>query len=418
MLKTQNFYVRSTIFVVLSLAGATITYLLYPILARIFSLQEFGDFVAIVGISNQALGILLAFSILSIGLVKQYGETEATNKTQVIQKVLLWLFLVLSALTVLVSPLLKDLLNIQHVSYFFILSLIMILAVPSNIWVGYLQGHKEQIRVGIFSLSTAILKIVLAVILAMYFGVSGGLWGVFIGSFFGLLVVYYLPGKSVPKLNTLFKSLSVSDKVFIRTNSAYILQAVFVVGSIVFLQNYDLLRTKILFSPDVAGIYGGVSVLSNALYYVTFLLIWILLPEFSIDNPLNNRRILRTAYRLIIALSFIVVVLIFAFGNTILPLLLGNDFSNQKNVLVVASLYQISLVSVALYSFYLLILRKRGSVMLASSVLLSCAFMPLPFTDSPYAVILSLWLSIILGVLVFIFFSKWQHRSLSKDASN
>src|SRR3990167_2790100 len=110
MKKSQNFYVRSLLFVTLSLTGAFISYVLYPILARIFNLREFGDYVTIVGLSNQVLGILLAFSVISIALVKQYGETEASNKAQVIQKVLLWLFLGLSAVVLIFSPFLQHLL--------------------------------------------------------------------------------------------------------------------------------------------------------------------------------------------------------------------------------------------------------------------------------------------------------------------
>lgn len=410
MRKFQNFYVRSLLFVALSLTGAVITYVLYPVLARIFNLQEFGDYVTIIGISNQVMGILLAFSVISLALVKQYGEAEANNKAQIIQKVLLWLFLGLSALILIFSPFLQHLLKIQHVVSFFILSLIMLLSVPSNIWVGFLQGHKEQIRVGISTVCTAVLKFICVVVLAARYGVSGGLWGVLLGSFLGLIVLYYLPGRGIPKLNTLFKALKETDKTFLRENKGYIIQAVFVVAGIVFLQNYDLNRVKILFDPALAGVYGGISVFSNALYYVAFLLIWILLPEFSVQQPHINKRVLRTAYSLIAGLALAVVIGGLTLGDKLLPLLLGNSFAHQGSTLIIASLYQISLVSVALYAFYLLVLRKRRSIILTGSVLLSCMIIPLRFTNSPFAMILALWLSVVLGTTFYWIICAWKLR--------
>lgn len=401
MIKPQNFYTRSILFVILSLIGAVISYLLYFVLARIFNLSEFGDYVTIIGLSNQLMGVLLAFSVISVALVKQYGEEEASNKAQVIQKVLIWFFIILSIVVLLTSRWLQDVLNIQEVSSFFVLSLIMLLAVPANIWAGYLQGHKEQVRVAASNVATAIIKLICVVVLATKFGSIGGLWGFGISSFLGLLVLFYLPGKPVPKLKSLFKPLGDAEKSFLYQNKGYLAQAVFVVAGLVFLQNYDLMRVKALFDPSIAGIYGGISVLSNALYFICFLLIWIVLPEFSINNPTNNKRVLHTSYRIIALLTACVIVGGLLFGNLALPILLGDSFANQTNTLIVASLYQISLVSVALYAFYLLILRKRRSILLTSCVLASCVLVPLGFTSSPFAMISSLLGAVILGVAIY-----------------
>ena len=415
MKKLQNFYVRSSLFVGLSIAGAVINYLLYPILSRVLNLQEFGDFVAVIGLSNQVMGILLAFLVISIALVKQYGEDEAQEKTQIIQKMLIWLFLVASIGVLLVSPFLLNLLHIQYALSFFVLSLIMILAVPVNIWSGYLQGHKEQIRVGIFTVCSAALKLVLIVLLAMYYGVGGGLWGFFLGSLLGLVVLYYLPGKRVPKLDRIFSKLKDGEKQFLAQYKGYIFQSILVVAGLVFLQNYDLNRAKALFDPGVAGIYGGISVLSNALYYVSFLLVWVLLPEFNTKDPSVNRRVLKTAYRLIGALAVVVVAGGLTLGDTALKLLLGESFAGQSHTLVVASLYQISLVAVVLYAFYLLVMRQRRSILLALSVLLCCGIIPLFFTKTPFEMITSLWLSVLAGVAVYwITFRVILRRSIGK----
>ncbi len=416
MKKVENFYTRSFLFVFLSLFGAGINYLIYPFLSRSFTLSQFGDYVTIIGISNQAMGILLAFSVLSIALVKQYGEEEANEKTKIIQKVLFWTIMVLAVLVVVFSSFLQNLLNIEHAASFIILALIILLAVPANVWTGYLQGHKEQVRVGIFTLTSATIKFIAIAVMSLSFGVVGGLWGFWLSSLIGLFVLYYLPGKKIPKLDSLFTRLTKTERSYLKTNFIYIAQAIFVVSSIVFLQNYDIIRVKAVFNPSIAGIYGGISVLSNALYFIAFLLIWILLPEFSIHNPKNNRRVLRTAYLLIIILTLAVVIGGLLLGNRLLPLVFGHDFVNQNNTLVVALLYQISLVSVALYSFYLLILRRIQSVILTGSVLFSCLVIPIFFSTTPFRMISSLLFSVVAGSLLFIMLSGKE--ILSKNRSN
>lgn len=411
MNNSKNFYTRSVLFVILSVVGAVFSYLIYLILARIFNLSEFGDYVTIVGISNQVLGILLAFSVISIGLVKQYGESEANVKAQVIQKVLLWLFLMLSLVILAASQYLQHILKIQHVAEFYVLALIMLLAVPANIWVGYLQGHKELVRVGIYGAFSAALKLVGVVALAAHFGVVGSLWGFLLGSLAGLIILYGLPGKTVPRIERLFTRLQPNEKEFLRKNKGYIVQAVFVVAGLVFLQNYDLILVKVLFNSSSAGIYSGISVFSNALYFISFLLIWVLLPEFSIDNQKNNQRVLRTAYLLISGLSIAVLVGGLVLADRLLPIFLNQSFAGQGHTLVVASLYQLSLVSVALYAFYLLVLRKRRSVSLTACVLLSCTVIPLHFTSSPYAMISSLLASVVIGVSVWSIFGAIFYKN-------
>lgn len=417
MTKLQNFYLRSFLFIVLSMAAAVINYLLYPFLARILNLRELGDYITIIGLSNQVMGILLAFSVISIALVKQHDSDTAEGKAAIIQKFLLWLFLLLSVVVLSVSPLLQQLLKIQNSLYFVLLSFVMILAVPGNIWTGYLQGHKEQIRVGIYGLCSAAFKLACVIGLAAPFGVSGGLWGFIIGTFLGLGVLYILPGQNVPSLKNLFKPFHELEKKFLMSQRTYVAQAIFVVGSLVFLQNYDLILAKASFSPAAAGLYGGISVFSNALYFTAFLLIWILLPEFSTKNPSNNRRVLRTAYKIICLLTGMVVIGGLALGNTVLELLLGSQFGNLQNTLVVASLYQICLAAVALYAFYLLVMRQARSVLLAGLVLISCLTVPLFFRSNSFTMICALLGAAIIGLGSYVILAVFGSGLRLKDTA-
>ena len=104
-------------------------------------------------ISGQVLAILLAFNLMSIYLVKKYPEDEAREKVQVIQKMLIWLFLGATALLLMAAPLVKERLHIVDPLTFVILALLLLAAVPSVIWTGYLQGHNQLLKVGVSSVA-------------------------------------------------------------------------------------------------------------------------------------------------------------------------------------------------------------------------------------------------------------------------
>jgi O-antigen/teichoic acid export membrane protein len=393
--KANNFYVRSGLFSLLSITGAAFNYALYPVLVRILNKQEFGDFAAITALSNQILGILLAFNIISIYLVKSMEEHAARRHAQNIQRLLIWVFVFAAIALLLLSPLLYSILRIQDFGSFFLLSALLIIAVPGVIWTGYLQGHKELIRIGISSLSASIGKFVLAVILAALFGVIGGVWGVLGGTVLGLLVLMVVPGVKLPTLRSFFHKSSAQEKRFLLSIRNYIVISVLVVGSLSFLQNFDIILAKALFEPNIAGTYSGISILSNALYFVAFLLIWIILPEIELGNAANNRRILGTAYKLLVAAG-VVVVILEVLGQTFLTkILLGPEFAGQGVVLIFASLYQLTLVGVTLHAYYLLVNKKMRAGILGLTILLSSVMLPVTLSKTPLQMIAYLWLSLI-----------------------
>lgn len=385
----------------LSIIGALFNYSLYPVLVHILNTQNFGDFAVIAALSNQLLGVLLAFNIISIYLVKTQSEEKARSHAQIIQKTLIWLFLLATVLILIASHFLNHLLKVQHVSSFLVLALILLAAVPGVIWTGYLQGHKELVRVGGFNLVAALGKLILATLLALKLGTIGGLLGMLGGAVIGLIFLWFIPGVKLPKLSSLFSKSDPEERQFLFSLKKYFLECLVVVGVLGFLQNYDITLAKVLFSPKAAGIYSGISILSNALYYLCFLLIWIILPEIKINDPVTNHRILRTAYKLLGLLGIVVLVVELILKNSIARLLLGSRFGGQGEVLIFATLYQLTLVALTLYAYYLLVTRRRQVALLAIAVTLSCAVLPLLFISTPLAMIRLLWLSLLVGLCIY-----------------
>jgi O-antigen/teichoic acid export membrane protein len=400
-LKISNFYIKSGLFSVLSILGAAIGYVTYPLLAHILSVREFGNFTVVIATSNQILSILVALNIVSIYLVKNNSKLEAHDKIKIIQRVLIWSFIALSIVLLLAAPLLKNLLHIQSSASFIALLFILLFSVPANMWTGYLQGNKELIRIGVYSLFSSFFKLVGAVGLAFYFGVQGGLWGIALGMLLGLVILKYTPGVKPPKLSTVFVKPTASESFFIKRFWPYLIQSIFVVGGLGLLQNFDIILAKSSFAPVEAGLYAGVSVLSNALYYALFLLIWIVLPEIDIHNQTNNKRILSTSYKLIVFIGLLAIIVELVLRRFVVSILLGKAFSSQEASLIYATLYQITLLSISLYAFYLLIIRSRRAIVLAGLVMTNCLVWPAIFAHNTQQMITDLWLSELLGVAIY-----------------
>lgn len=396
---------RSSVFTISSLLGGAISYALYPVLARIFSAADFGNFVVIMSMSNQALGILLAFNVITIYLVKNHAG-QALEKSQTIQKVIVWTVLVIALLLVVLAPLLKNLFQSEHLVSFFFLAIIILLTVPGVIWSGFLQGHKQLTRVGIYTLTMSIGKLVFASSLAIGGGVIGGLTGVALGCILGLMTLAWRSPVELPKLRSIFTSFSNTEIKFMRSIGLYVLEVLLLVGGLSLLQGIDITFVKALFSPEVAGAYSGISILGNMLYFAAFLLIWITLPEISVESPLRNRQLLKKAYFLLASLAVCAVMGVGLFGKVVIGILLGSQFTYLSNILLFSCLFQLSLVGVILYTYYLLVIRSRRALVLGASVITPCVISPLIFSNSPKGVIVSLLVSVIVGVLVYLIISN------------
>ncbi|MEI8187473.1 MAG: hypothetical protein WCG30_00820 [Candidatus Saccharibacteria bacterium] len=402
----SSFYKKSIIFVFLSILGAVFNYLLFPVAARILNTREFGDFTTISALSNQILGIFLAFNVISIYLVKTNSEIEAREKSQVILKILIWLLAIITLLTIILSPVLKNKLQIVSGGGFLLLALIVLVSLPAIVWNGYLQGHKETDKVGLFALTSAVFKLIISAALLYLFGVAGGLLGISLGIVCGLIILFFSTKRNLPNLISVFSRIKPSDNKFVASISKYVIEAILVVGGLGFLQNIDILYAKSMFSPHTAGIYSGISTISNSVYYICFLLVWVLLPEIDINNSKNNKKVVGTAYKFLGIISLLVISAELLFSKLIVQIFLGNKFVGQSSLLVIATMFQIALVAITIYAYYLLVLRNRKSMLMAFMVIVPTIVFPLFFNKTPKILITTILFCVLGGFALFVLLDK------------
>ncbi len=411
-LKIHNFYHRSLLFTFFSLSGAAFNYLLYPAISRVLDVRYFGDFTALNALANQVLYVFVAFSIVSVFIVKKYPE-DATLKIQTVQKALVWLFLLLSLIGILFSSAIQGVLNIADFTSFFILLAILVFTVPYTIWNGFLQGHQKIHIVGAAGLVAAFTKLIVSYVLAAAFGVAGGMSGVLIGTIAGLVFLILFSGIKLPSLRITFTRFSQKERRFVRSLLKYLSKTVVVVGGLGFLQNIDILYAKIFFEPDVAGSYAGISIVSNAVFYVGFLLIWILLPEINPGSENHNKRLLKNAYKILALISTSVFFTVLLLEKQLVAILFGNGILRLNGVLTLSTLYQAILVAVILFFYYLLIINARGTLLAALTILAITAITPVIFHDTPLNMIAALCISLVISSIisfVMMLFRKTDHE--------
>jgi O-antigen/teichoic acid export membrane protein len=255
--------------------------------------------------------------------------------------------------------------------------------------------------VGIYSLSGSAAKFLLAIAFGSAGGAIGALWGVVMGTIFGLIVLRLSAGIRLPKISSVTGRLSSVQTVFIKQHLPYIGLCVFVVGGLGFMQNIDIVIAKALFDKQTAGVYSGISILSNAIYYVAFLLVWIVLPEIETDNPDANRRVLGTAYKILGALAVAGLSIEVLTKNFLAQKLLGASFGSQGQLLIYATLFQLSLVSITLYAYYSLIMRRYRILLLAVLIIGLCLLLPWFFGSTPQQMIKSLLVAVLSGSAIY-----------------
>lgn len=399
--KYSGFYSTSILFSVISIFAAATNYITYPLLVRIIGPEKFGDYATISAISNQLLVILSSVNIVLVFATKKYGEEKSAEYMIRLQRYALFIYMALGALLAVSSTFLKARLSIESGWLFVILLLILITAIPSLIWTGYLQGKKELVRISVYTLVSSIFRLLSACVLGYYFGSKGAVLGILFGAILAVIVMYYYPGV---KLNNPVRVFSSSNTA--RQINVLAVRPLFITASIAtvilgVLQNLDILVAKALFEPYSAGLYSSLSVLSNALYFVSFMMIWIVLPEISLSDSSVNRRLLRTTSIIAIALYTCFVIGSIIFSSNVLSYAL--DIPLDLGTLMFALSYQCMLIFLALYSYYGLSLHRLYVVVAPVAVALACiAGVLIRHPSTPFEMIQSMSLCGIGALLITI----------------
>jgi O-antigen/teichoic acid export membrane protein len=358
------------LFAVFSIIGSALSYLLYPVLAKIITPTQFGDVSVVIALAGQIGGLLLAFNVVSIYIVNTHEKDHALKLTETIQKIVIQVLLAATILVMLVSPWLMHLLKINSVGTILGLGFLLLLNVPAVVWTGFLQGHNELARIGVYNIAVAAAKLTFAVCLCLAgFGPPGAIVGILLGQLLGLCVIRIVPGTLLPSVRGASSRVKADEVAIVRPLAGYVSESLIVVGVFSVLFAIDIVLAKAFLPPNLAGLYAGVAALGRIIFFGASILTWILLANLTTHDLAKSRAALRHYLSLIAGLGALGVAGFWLWGRIIVSISLGHAYVALSPQLWLAGLNQLVASLLYAYTLYLLVLRRSYPAALA---ILSC----------------------------------------------
>ncbi|MDD3006551.1 MAG: oligosaccharide flippase family protein [Candidatus Pacebacteria bacterium] len=336
-----------------SMIVAVFNYLYHPILGRMMSVEEFGEVQALVSLFLQFGIIGGVFRIMVINITSNSSEEEAKESISALYKVALALILLISLIIVAASPLLKQFFNFHSAYPFVILALILLSGIPIIFSEAILQGRHKFKEISISQSIASIGKLLFAVFFVSWgWSSAGAIFGIIVAQFFAIL---YLRTKTKGLLKLERKNIEISAKIKKNVKYAFLVLTVSLTTS--FLFSFDILVVKHYFSSEIAGLYGGVAIISRIVFFVTGSIVGVMLPSIKIhDQDGNNSTILRKSLILISLVGGGVLIFFAIFPEFVITLMLGERYLAYVGLLPLLSftLFLVSVINL-LFSYMLAI---------------------------------------------------------------
>lgn len=410
----RNAVTNNGLFAVLSVIGAGLSYLLYPVLTKFITPTQFGDVSVVIALAGQIGGLLLAFNVVSIYIVNTRSREDAIRLSEIIQKVLIQVLLVAMGVVLLLAPWLQHSLHLSGSWTILALGSIILLSVPAVVWTGYLQGHNELARIGAYNAVSAAAKLGFAAALSLLgWGAVGAVLGVIVGQLLGLWLIKAFPGTELPAAHKAFSLVRRPELGLIRPLAGYVTESVVVVGAFSLLFAVDIIIAKMVFPPHAAGVYAGMASLGRVVFYGASILTWIMLAKLESQDIRHNRRVLARYLGLIALMGGVVVAAFWIGRDPIIRLSLGPAYLAVRDQLWLVGLSQLVSALLYTYTLYLLVLRRSWpaylAVIVASLAVTLGAFHP----TNPASMLMGLIIGQVAGWAVFAVVVS-AHQALSR----
>ena len=405
---TQKNMKQSNFFHIVLISGSTmisgvINYFYYPVMLKYLTLTEFGEFASLVGVIN----ILLIFLVgVSFFLTREYSKNIKDMRK--VKAITYWTLPLLSLFGVLVyalyaaiSPIIQIFLKIDEIWPVLLSGLVFPISAVSVIFTSLLRSLRKFTFISLTQLMNPVIKI-LVWFLLVYSGykVMWGLGGLVVSSLIiniaGCIYVYrLLHGVEYhSERKWLFQVLSGADRSMLRF--------MFESALFTFFMNADVLIIKNLLSPEVAGIYAGISVVGKFVIFLTMSLETVYYGQIM-EHTLESipRKLIFEPLTIIISIIIFSVIGMFIFWEYILYFM-RPDLVGKWYLLVLVVVYSwllsyVSLVAKVLIWWWILWINRILSLW---AICLIVSVYLIPFSNLiSYISILILPISIIAVIL-------------------
>lgn len=359
--KTNKLLRQNLVFFLGTMAAAGTNYLFYPVVGRMLQPKEFGEVQVVLALSMQIVAVFSIVRLIVVREVANASKEQAIALTNRIQHFMWQASLVIGVVGVAAAPFLARSLQYTSPLPMVLLIAMVVLAIMRSPIDGFLRGRQLFTQSGIADFSTAALKLIFAAALAAVgLKVVGVLFGVLlsmIGSFMFEIVVARRAG--LHKITNKDKErLSVPILKFALKSLASIGLASM---SITVLVGLDTVMAKRFFTPDVAGLYSGISIISNILFYATISVTGVLFSSVKRrQDDAANLRVLYLSVGLLVLAGTVGITLFAVWPDFIITLLLGERYLPLAHVLPYAGGAMLALSFTNLLMMYCIALDKKG----------------------------------------------------------
>ncbi len=399
-----------------SLIVAVLNYLYHPVLARMMSVEEFGEVQTLISLFMQLAIIVGIFRIIVINIVSNQKTREDSRETiLMLYKIAFCVTLALSSLLIACSPLLKSFFNFNSLYPFISLALIIILGFILSFQGAILQGNHKFKTISINQIILSSGRLVFAAIL-VYLGWSsfGAIFGIAIAQ--GIAFLYV-----ISKTKQLFDFSGWNIKIDWRKMKKELKFGSLILTvslCVTFLFTADVMIVKHYFSGEITGFYSGIAVIARIIFFVTGSIFGVLLPAVKLkDKNGNNSKILKKSLFLIFGLGGSTLIVFSLFPEFIINTMIGNRYLAYAHLLPRLSLLLFLTSVINLLFYYLLALRNFSIAPIAITGVFTAIIASFLNHGTLQSIINNFLLSaiIIMGLLGMLFIDRMGWRIVRKS---
>ena len=348
----DSFLRTSALFLSGSGVIAVTNYLLHPVLSRLLSVSEFGEFQAFLALSTQCGIIFVAFTQGTIHASANITDPE--KRAAIIRSfrnMSVTVAIVVSILIGLSAPFLAHLFRFQDPILFVLLACLMITSGLLTVRNGFLQGQSRFKDITFVSFIGSAGRLVFAVILITFgFQASGAVGGILFAQICALAYATW---------RTRGETASITRIPFPKNEFTFLLFAFLLTTFSTVLYSTDILVIKFFFPSTIAGLYSAVSTVANIVVFVSLPIVSVMLPSVkTIHDHTINRRNLQKTLLAVLAVGGSATIFFNLFPSFVVQLLMGPRYLPLSDLLRWQSIafFLSSLTSVFL--FYGIALRR------------------------------------------------------------
>jgi O-antigen/teichoic acid export membrane protein len=390
-----------TLLIFSAVAGIA-SYLYFFAMARMLSVEDYGLLASI----NSLMYILTIpqetiRTVVSVFIAKFRIKNEKGKMHWLMSSYLKRMFLLSGILFVIflaISPLIAMLIHTTF-SILVATSLSLVFAFVLPVMWGIFQGFEKFKAMGIndsiFNVAKLVAAMVIVVMLPANMKIYGALLSVPISTGLAFILGYWY-----------FKDLRKAKKQKSEEKTTkYSLATLLIFGLVTLMYSVDVIIARYYFTPRMAGVYGGISTIGKALFFIATGIKRVMVPNLAGEHEKNHKKesmnILKKAGGLIAALFGGAFILSLFFSEEFVKIVLGSKY------LIAAPYLKYMILAMALFSFanllvyYNLVTNKNKKI--TFRILLTAAFLQIALLIFFHQNIMQfIWVLIVLNALLLI----------------